>query len=108
MLLLQIYGYLLQIYGYGTTDLWSFATDLWCYPQAPNLIATDLWCPVGCTVIATDLRSWCHLAFLLQIYGLGETFRFCYRFMVSGVVANISYTRCQLEQNKINSTFFYV
>lgn len=86
--MLQFYGHLLQIYGFEPTVLWSPATEIWCHPQAPGLVATNLWflafslpwgpfCYRFMVVdpprdLATDLWSWPSLGILLQIYGRGH------------------------------------
>ena len=74
MVALQFYGHLLQIYGFEPTVLWSSATEIWCHPQAPGLVATDLWSQA----FATPLE-----ALLLQIYGRRPGPGSCYRFMVA-------------------------
>jgi len=77
---LQIYGVLLQIYGYEPTDLWSSATEIWCYPQAPFLIATDLW---------SGLDDGSETLICYRFMVLTQTARFCYKNMVRLVLLQI-------------------
>ena len=87
---LQFYGHLLQKYGaiHRRPALLLQIYGSWPFPSPGDPSATDLW--------SSTLPG-----ILLQIYGHGRPWAFCYRFMVAGTGPRRDYTDCAMKQIEI-------